>query len=88
MLIKDIANSIKNELEKLNKTINSYSSDIDSLLYKKSNLEYEISKLNNQKSFIEEKIISKESELKQFTENSKEYTILELINLQKKMFKY
>lgn len=122
MLIMDITNGIKNELDKLNKTITSYSSELTLLSYKKSsleninsrstrhmsnkekkrfkkekaeinsqgisselsNLEYEISKLNKKKLFIEEKIISKESELKQFTENSKEYTISELINLQKK----
>ena len=122
MLICDISDGIKNELEKLNKNIDSCTSEIDLLSYKKSNLENihntstrymsnkekkrfkkertlvqsegisskvsnlnsEISSLNQRKAFIKEQIISKESELKQFNQNSKEYSISDLINLQKK----
>ena len=35
-------------------------------------------------SYIEEKIINKKNELNQFILNNKEYTILDLLNLQKK----
>ena len=51
---------------------------------KVSALNSEISSLNQRKAFIKEQIISKESELKQFNQNSKEYSISDLINLQKK----
>lgn len=58
---------------------------------KKLNLSSELSKLENEISDLEyrievinKKIIGKESELSQFIENKKEYTLLDLINLQKK----
>ena len=60
-------------------------------LIKKESISNKVSALNNEKSslkqrkaFIKEQIISKESELKQFNQNSKEYSISDLINLQKK----
>lgn len=122
MLITDITNGIKNELDLLQNTNKNYSDDLMSLSFKKSqienidnvstrfmrnkekkrfkkeraeiksqgipsqlsHLEYEISKLNSKKVVIEEQIFRKESELNQFIANSKEYTISELINLQKK----
>ena len=122
MLIADITNGIKSDLEKLNNSNNKYSLNLNSLSYDKSkienidnestkymrnkekkrfkkertlvqsegisskvsNLNSEISSLNQRKAFIKEQIISKESELIQFTQNSKEYTISDLINLQKK----
>ena len=122
MLIQDISDGLKNELDKLKEKIESYSSEIVSLSYQKSCLENidnvstksmrnkykkrfkkertllkkegistkvsalnsEISSLNQRKAFIKEQIISKESELKQFNQNSKEYSISDLINLQKK----
>jgi hypothetical protein len=49
-----------------------------------SELDSKISNLNNKKADIEEKLNKKESELSQFTKNSEEYTISDLIKLQQK----
>ena len=48
-------------------------------------LDVEISRLRPQYSLIKEKISSKESELNQFSKDNKEYTVLELLELQKKL---
>ena len=54
------------------------------ILNQLSQLDVQISKLNFNKENIEEKIINKKNELNQFILNNKEYTILDLLNLQKK----
>ena len=122
MLIADITNGIKSDLEKLNNSNNKYSLNLNSLSYDKSKIEnidnestkymrnkekkrfkkeraeiksqgvsrqlskinYEISILNVTKENIETKLINTENFLKHFIENSKEYTILELVELQQK----
>lgn len=122
MLIQNITNSIKKELDNYNKTYNLYHSELNSLeiqvsqienidsiktkymsnkakkLFKEekkkikasdftkelANLKNKISVLENKIDNINKKIISKQSELTQFTQNIKEYTLLELNNLQKK----